>query len=136
MSKWLVFFKRTQKYDFNQILLSKSLVFHEWKSKWAIRSKKTSNLLICSFIMSDQSKSLRVTLLSWATWAVHSFTVALLTWVTWVIPLQSLICPERSERIAHSRSWQKSDLIKWANERWANERIPNPGHYTGCFRIF
>ena len=44
---------------------------------------------------------------------------------------QSLICPDRSEWIAHSCSFDMSDLSnlsKWGNERWAYERIPNPAH--------
>ena len=67
-----------------------------------------SKLLISSFIMSGLNKLL---------------TVALLTWATGVIRSQSLICPERSEQIAHSHL---GDLSKCANERWANERIPSP----------
>ena len=61
----------------------------------------------CSFVMSDLSDSL---------------TVALLIWVTWVIPSQSLICLQRSEQIAHSRSFRLSKMSKWANERWANKQ--------------
>ena len=42
---------------------------------------------------------------------------------------RSLICLERSEWIAHSRSFDLSEMSEWANEwwaneRWANERIP------------
>ena len=63
---------------------------------------KTRDSLIGSFIMSDLSKSLTVPHLSWATWAIRS---------------QSLICPERSEQIAHSCSFDLSDLSKWANSQ-------------------
>ena len=55
-----------------------------------------------------------------------SLTVAHLSWATWGIRSQSLICLERSERIAHSRSFDLSEMSEWANERWANERIPSP----------
>ena len=50
-----------------------------------------------------------------------SLTVAHFLWATWVICLRSLICLERSERIAHSRSIDLSKMSKWANE-W----IPSP----------
>ena len=40
-------------------------------------------------------------------------TVTLLIWAFWVICSQSLICPERSERIAHSRSFDLSDLSEF-----------------------
>ena len=49
--------------------MSKSLIFCEWRSEWAIRSKKRA---IRSFIMSDLSESLTVAHLSWAIWANHS----------------------------------------------------------------
>ena len=68
--------------------------------------RKSSDSLICSFILSDLSKSLTVTHLSW---------------VPWVIRSQSVICPERSER-----SLTVAHLI-WAI--WVNERIPNPKDY-------
>ena len=82
-----------------------------------------SELLICSFIMSNLSKSLTVAQLSW---------VALFTWATWVIHSQSLITPEQSERIAHSRSFDLSDQSEWGNEQWANERIPSPTFIRFC----
>ena len=66
-----------------------------------------------SFVMSDLSDSLMVTHLSWATWAIGS---------------QSIICLERSGRIAHSCSFDLSKMSKWANEQWANEQIPSPGN--------
>ena len=40
-----------------------------------------------------------------------SLTVALLTWATWAIRSQSLICPERSELIAHCRSFDLSEQM-------------------------
>ena len=40
--------------------------------------------------------------------ALIQLTVALLSWATWAIRSQLLICPERSERIAHCCS------LKWA----------------------
>ena len=52
--------------------LSNSFVFCEWKSERAIRLWKRVNRSRRSFVMSDLSKSLMVTLLSWATWANHS----------------------------------------------------------------
>ena len=84
--------------------------FAKKMSEWAIRSKK-SNSLDRSFLVSDLSKSLMVAHLSWATWASRS---------------QLLICPERSEWISHSRSFDLSDLSKWANEQ-----IPNPAFFPG-----
>ena len=41
-------------------------------SKWAICSEKTRDWLICSFLVSDLSHLLIVSLLSWVTWAIHS----------------------------------------------------------------
>ena len=107
--------KKVQKYNFIQIYLSESLVFCEWKSEWAICSKKQT---ICS-----------CALLSWATWANpswllfffmsnlrNSLTVTLLSWV---ICAQPLICPEQSERIAHSCSLKWEFSSEWGNEQWA-----------------
>ena len=106
------------------IFLSKLLFFCERKSQYAIRSKKTSNLLICSFIMSDLSKSLTVARLSWATWAIH---------------LRSLFWHEQPERFAHSHSFVLSDLresltvahliwVIWANEQMSDKQIPNSAY--------
>ena len=68
---------------------------------------------ICSFInLSNLSESLTVSLLSWVTWSIRS---------------QLLICPEWSERIAHSRSFDLSNLSEWAMSKWANSQP--------CFRI-
>ena len=80
------------------------LIYHE-------RPERIANG--CSFVMSDLSNSLIVTLLTWATWAIRS---------------QLLICPERSEQIAHSAHliWAIWANEQWANERWANERILRP----------
>ena len=58
-----------------------------------------------SFVMSNLSNLLKVTLLSWATWAIC---------------LQHLICPEWSEQIAHDHSLKWAILSKWANE-WMRE---------------
>ena len=52
----------------------------------------------------------------------NSLTVALLIWVTWAICSQSLICLEQSEQVAHSRSFDLSDLSKWAMSKWANSQ--------------
>ena len=49
-----------------------------------------------------------------------SLMAALLTWATWAIRSLLLICPERSERIAHSCSFDLSDLSKWEMSEWAN----------------
>ena len=119
ISKSLAFFrkptKNVPKKHFSQILLSKSLVFCEQKSKWAICSEKKSNLLIRSIIMSDLSKLLTVAHLSWANWGIHS---------------QLLFWHQRPERFAHSHSFVLIDLSKlltvahmiWAIWLWANEQ--------------
>ena len=57
--------------------------------------------------MSDLSELLTVTYLSWETWAIRS---------------QLLICLERSERIAHSRSFDLSEMSEWAMSKWANSQ--------------
>ena len=59
-------------------------------------------------IMSNLSKSLTVALLSWATVAIRSQSLI------WHKRPESLICPERCEGIAHSRSFDLSNLSKWA----------------------
>ena len=64
-----------------------------------------------SFPLSDVSDSLMVAHFLWAMWAIRS---------------RLLICLERSEQIALSRSFYLSKMSKWANKRWANERIPSP----------
>ena len=43
-------------------------------------------------------------------------------WATWAICSQLLICLEQSELIAHSRSFDLSQMSKWENER-----NPSPG---------
>ena len=49
--------------------------------------------------------------------------VALLTWANRGIRSQLLICPEQSERIAHSGSFNLSDLSKWANSQPSSVRL-------------
>ena len=75
ISESLIFLKnRTKKYVFCQFFFSKLLVFCDQKSKWAICSKKPSDLLIyherfahgCSF---DMSESLTVAHFIWGIWA-------------------------------------------------------------------
>ena len=97
-----MYIKHTKKIDFrffSQIFLSKSL--------------------ICSFIISNLSKSFTVAHLSRAPWAIRSW---------------SLICLERPERFTHSRSFVLSDLsesltfahliwAKWVNEQMSDARI-------------
>ena len=59
----------------------------------------------------------------------ESLTVAHLSWATWAIRSRSLICIEQSEWIARSHSFdlsEMSEMSKWANEQWANKRIPCP----------
>ena len=72
------------------------LIYHE-------RPERIANG--CSFVMSDLSNSLIVTLLTWATWAIRS---------------QLLICPERSEQIAHSHSLKWVIFSIWAMSERAN----------------
>ena len=124
MSETLVFFlnykkllKTYKKYNVIQNNLSKLIVFCEWKSKWVIHSKKEwiAHLLFYheriahshSFVLSILKDSLMVALLSWATWALRS---------------QLLICPERSEWMAHSCSLKLAILSKWAMSEWANSQ--------------
>ena len=59
--------------------------------------------------MSDLSDSLTVVLLIWATGAIRS---------------QLLICLEQSEQIAHSRSFDLSEMSEWVNEQ-----IPSPAFW-------
>ena len=88
------------------------------EQKWAIRSliqNFLSKSLIHSFPLSNLSKLLMVAHLSWATWVIRS---------------RSLICLERYERIAHSHSFDLSEMSQWSNERmsewamseWANSQ--------------
>ena len=76
-----------------------------------------------SFYMSHQSNLLKV---------------ALLIWATWVIPSQLLICLERYEWITHSRSFAFSEMSKWANEGWVNERMSDEGmsEFPALFVIY
>ena len=46
-----------------------------------------------------------------------SLTVALLIWATWAIRSPLLICPERSERSAHSRSFDVSEMSEWVHSK-------------------
>ena len=101
----------------------------------------------CSFLVSDLSESLMVAHFWWVTWAIRSHRSFLVSDLSEsliffkrtknVLKIQllsnyfeqiahSLIYHERPERIAHSRSFDLSDLSKLVNERWANERIPSP----------
>ena len=78
----------------------------------------------CSFLVNGLSDSL--TSLTKKKEFSDSLMVAHFLWVTWGIRSGSLICLERSERIAHSRSFDLREMSKWANEQWANEQIPSP----------
>ena len=101
--------------------------------KWANEqfTKKTSDSLIRSCLVSNLSDSLMVAHFLWATWANRS---------------RSLICLEPPERFAHSAhlSWaiwgNRSQSLIWfeRNERWAKERIPSPGEFPtlSLFPIF
>ena len=74
-----------------------------------------SDLLICSFGLSDLSVS---------------FTFA---HVSWAIRLKSLNCPERPEGIAHISSFILSQSLTVAHliwAIWANERIPSPDFHS------
>ena len=118
MSKWVIRSK-----------MSNSLVTHFWWVTWAIRSHH-------SFLVSDLSDSLtkrgnerivhflnnknilKIMILDFFAkpfWVNCSF--AHLTWATWAIPSRSLICLERSEGIAYSRSFDLSEMSKWANSQ-------------------
>ena len=67
-------------------------------------------------------------------WVNCSF--AHLSWATWANRSWSLICLEQSEWIAHSHSFNLSEMSKWANERCANERIPSPAYKYVCYTHF
>ena len=93
--------------------MRESLIFCEWKRKWAICSKKNERLThlhicleqpeqiahISSFVMSDLSD------------LSNLLTLARLSWATWENRSHSLICPEKFEQMS-----------KWANEQRANEQ--------------
>ena len=96
--------KKFLKIQFYSNFLKESLFFCKRISD---SLKKTSDLLIHSFIMSPLSKS---------------FTVALLSWVTWAICSQSLIFDEQSQQFAHCRSFVLSNLSEWAMSEWANSQ--------------
>ena len=76
-----------------------------------------------TFLMSDLSESLRLFIFGERP-EQFAVTVALLSWAALTICSQPLIFPVQSEWIALSRSFL-------ANERWANEQIPNPGWVLG-----
>ena len=57
---------------------------------------------------------------SWATWAIFSRSLFWHEQPGWFA--QSCFCPERSERITHSRSFYLSDLSEWAMNKWANSQ--------------
>ena len=115
-----------------------SLVFQvNQKSERLIRSWKRVNCPCGSFVVSDESESLMVALLSWAMGAIHSrllFFQEQLERIT-SESLKSLFYKGLWKVIAHSHSlnwaiFSKSAKSKWANERksewakeqWANER--------------
>ena len=90
-----IYKKRTKKYNFRFKKIERiACLFVSKRANEGFAKKNPSALLIRSFIISDLSESL---------------TVALFSWATRVICSQSLICPEKSERIAHSRSFDLSD---------------------------
>ena len=142
--------KRTKnvkkKIQFNQIFFSESSGFCERKSEWAIRSKKTRNSLICSFL--------------WATWATSliekegiskshvlknlqknvltKFHFSQICWANRLLFVSKranerfaqkneqfahlLVYNERLERIAHGGSFDMSDLsnsLTVAHLSWA-----------------
>ena len=80
--------------------------------------------IFCSFIMSDLSKSLMVTHLSWATWVIRS---------------RSLICLERPEPFAHCRSFVLSDLtesLTVAHLIWAKWAIEWMSEFPALLQIY
>ena len=107
-------FTKCKKIQIYSIFFERFTRCRERKSKWAIHFKKSeqfAHLLFYhewpakidhghSFVMRDLSNSLTFALLS-AAWAICS---------------QPLICPEQSEKIAHSRSLKWAILSKWVNE--------------------
>ena len=117
MSKSLGVFFNVQN-TYKKIWMNESLVL---TFLWV--KERLSDLLNRSFIMRDLRAWLTVAHLSWATWAICSW---------------SLFWYERPERFAHSCSFVLSDLSKsltvahliWAI--WANERIPSPGSSSIC----
>ena len=78
--------------------------------------KKTSDSLICSFLVSDLSDSLMITHFLWATWANCSW---------------SLIFGERPERLAHiAHFW-------WATSAIRSHRSPKKREWAICsFPLF
>ena len=87
--------------------------------KWANKRFAQKNEQVSDFL----NKNEQFAHLSWATWAnpsfvmsdlSHSLTVPHLSWATWAIRSQSLNCLERSEPIPYSRSFDLSEMRKWA----------------------
>ena len=75
-----------------------------------------------SFVMSNLSASL---------------TIAFFIWATWVLCSQSLICLQRSEQIAHSRSFDLSKMSKWANDQMSDEQKSKfPALISSGLRIY
>ena len=118
MSEWAICSKK-------QVIQSFA---HFWWATWAnhsLRSFLVSNLsdLLASLIKKEWMSKLLVFCERKSKWVICSKNeqFADLSWATWANRSQSLICPEQSERIAHSCSFDLKDLSKWANER-----IPNP----------
>ena len=102
----------TKKYDFSQIFLSVLLIYQE-RPEQITHSR--------SFVTSGLSDLL---------------TVALLTWVTWAVCSQSLMCPEWSEGIANSRSFDLSNLSEWAMSKWAKSQPCTKEKIQNLFSYF
>ena len=85
---------------FAHFLNKKTYIKHTKKQDFRfLRQIFLSESLIRSFPLSD------------------SLTVAHFLWATWVICSWSLICLERSERIAQSRSFDLIEMSEWANSQ-------------------
>ena len=128
LSEWVICSKKWAICSFLVSNLSDSLmVAHFWWVTQAICSPKKREWANRSFLKFKKTyieprKNMMLDFFS------HNFEqIAHLSWATWGIRSRSLICLERSERIAHSRSFDLSKMSEWANERWANDRIPSPG---------
>ena len=96
------------------------MIAHFWWATWAIHSHH-------SFLVSDLRSSLTLLIkkerMSELLFYLFKHTKkGLLTWATWAICSQLLICPERSEQIAHSCSFDLRDLSKLAMSKWANSQ--------------
>ena len=71
--------------------------------------KKPSNSLICSFVLSNLSKSLTLAHMSWATWAIRSQSLICPDRPEWMPHL--LICPERFERMSDEQMCEFQTLV-------------------------